>query len=131
MIPIRPFLTVLLTAAALASGAADTHAATYSDEQLELAGQIGAAVALSRICSGTVPTTAVVKALEASGLTESDVLGDTPIRERMRRQASEVMSTSRLRGEGGRSQAEIVKHACDGFRASFGPNGFLPPEATD
>ena len=34
-------------------------------------------MALSRICSGTVPTTAVVEVLEASGLSQQDVLGES------------------------------------------------------
>src|SRR3954452_387573 len=99
----------VLAAAGWLAGTASLLAGTYSDEQIELAGRIGAAVALSRLCTGTVPTTAVVKALEAGGLTESDVLGDTPIRRRMQRRASAVLSDSnRKRGEG-LPQAEIVR----------------------
>ena len=66
-----------------------------------MAGKLGAAVALSRICSGTVPTTAVVKVLEASGLSQQDVLGETPIRERMQNQASAVMIATELQKESG------------------------------
>lgn len=118
-------------AACCLAGSCAVAAGTYSDEQIELAGKIGAAVALSRICNGTVPTTAVVKALEASGLTERDVLDDTPIRARMQRQASAVLSDSNRKKDEGLPQAEIVKAACDGLRASFGPDGVLTPGATE
>ena len=120
-----------LGAAAWLAGTSSLLAGAYSDEQMQLAGKVGAAVALARICTGTVPTTAVVKALEAGGLTQSDVLGDTPIRQQMQSRASAVLSDSnRKRGEG-LPQAEIVKSACDGYRASFGPDGVLTSGATD
>jgi hypothetical protein len=109
--------------------AASQAAGTYTDAQLELAGRIGTAVALSRICNGTVPTTAVVKALAAGGLTEGDVLGDTPVRARMQRDAAAVIEASRTKATGGTAPTEIVRAACDSYRASFGPDGVLTPQA--
>jgi len=120
-------VAIALASACLAGAGTSAHADAYSPQQIELAGKLGAAVALSRICSGTVPTTSVMRALEASGLTEQDVLGETAVRERMQSQASAVMSANNLRKERGEPQAEIVKAACDSFRASFGPNGILLP----
>jgi hypothetical protein len=128
---IRPkWITAAVLAASL-TGSCAVASGAYSDEQIELAGKIGAAVALSRICNGTVPTSAVVKALQASGLTESDVLQDTPIRARMQSQASAVLSASNRKKDEGLPQAEIVKAACDDFRASFGPDGVLTSGATE
>ena len=111
--------------AALLAGALAVAAATYTDAQLELAARLGAAVALSRICNGTVPTTAVMTALAAGGLTQGDVLGDTPIRERMQSAAAAVVSDSERQRSEGLAQAEIVAAACDAYRATFGPNGVL------
>lgn len=130
MIDRRQFIAVVVALGWLA-GAAVAYADSYSREQIELAGRLGETVALSRICSGTVPTTAVVKALEASGLSEADVLGETVIRDRMQHQASAVMLSVSFRKDHGETQAEIVKSACDSFRASFGPNGLLLPEDAD
>jgi hypothetical protein len=119
---------LVLAAGGLLGSAVCAFAESYSDAQIELAGKIGAAVALSRICTGTVPTTAVIATLEASGLTESDLLEDTPIHERMQREASAVMQAHQADREAGKPQAEIVKSACEGFRASFGPDGLVVPE---
>src|SRR5262245_18915325 len=91
----------VLAAAGWLAVTAPSLADTYSDAQMELAGRIGAAVALSRICTGTVPTTAVVKALEAGGLTQGDVLGDTPIHQRMQSRASAVVSDSNRKRDAG------------------------------
>jgi hypothetical protein len=124
-------VAVVVAIGCVAGGSASSRAGTYTDEQMELAGKLGAAVALSRICSGTVPTTAVVKVLEASGLTEQDVLGETPIRERMQKQAAAVMLANNLQKESGETQEEIVQAACDSFRANFGPNGLLLPGVAD
>ena len=106
-------------------------AGTYSEEQIELAGKLGAVVALSRICSGTVPTRAVVDTLQANGLTESDVLGETPIRQRMTREASAVMLANKTKRDKGEPQAQIVRSACDSFRANFDPSGLLMPDVKD
>jgi hypothetical protein len=124
--PIRFVAAVL---GGLAAGAGVSLAEGYSDAQMALAGRIGAAVALSRICNGTVPTSAVIATLQANGLTENDVLGDTPLRRRMQSGATAVVAASRAEQDGGRPQAEIVKSACEGFRASFGPHGLVLPEA--
>jgi len=121
----------MLVATAWLAGIAGSYAGNYTEEQLELAGKLGAAVALSRICSGTVPTTAVVKVLEASGLSQQDVLGETPIRERMQNQASAVMIATESQKESGESQEEIVQSACESYRANFGPNGLLLPGVTE
>lgn len=128
---IRPSGMAMLATAGWLVGTASVHAGSYSDAQMELAGRLGAAVALSRICTGTVPTTAVVKALQASGLTQSDVLGDTPINRQMRSRASAVLSDSNRRRDAGLPQAEIVRSACEGYRASFGPNGVLMGSEAD
>jgi hypothetical protein len=119
------FLAVLLCA--LAAGTNASLAEGYSDAQIALAGKIGAAVALSRICNGTVPTSAVIATLAASGLTEDDVLADTPIRQHMRSEAVAVMQASKADQDSGKPRAEIVKAACDSFRSSFGPDGLLAP----
>ena len=124
-------MAVIVAFGCVASGSASSRAGTYTDEQMEIAGKLGAAVALSRICSGTVPTTAVVKVLEASGLTEQDVLGETPIRERMQKQAAAVVLANNLQKESGETQEEIVQAACDSFRLNFGPNGILLPGVSD
>ena len=124
-------MAVIVAFGCVAGGSASSRAGTYTDEQMEIAGKLGAAVALSRICSGTVPTTAVVKVLEASGLTEQDVLGETPIRERMQKQAAAVMLANNLQKESGETQEEIVQAACDSFRANFGPDGILLPGVAD
>ena len=128
--PLR-LMAMVLAAGCLAGSGAGARAGTYTEEQMGLAGKLGAAVALSRICNGTVPTTAVVKALEASGLTEQDVLGETPIRERMQNRASAVMLATNSQKESGESQDEIVQSACESFRANFGPNGLLLPGVAD
>jgi 1-aminocyclopropane-1-carboxylate deaminase/D-cysteine desulfhydrase-like pyridoxal-dependent ACC family enzyme len=130
MIDARRLMAMVLAIGCLAGGSASS-AGTYTEEQMELAGKLGAAVALSRICTGTVPTTAIAKVLEASGLTEQDVLGETPIRERMQKQASAVMLANNLQKESGETQEEIVQSACDSFRANFGPNGLLLPGVAD
>jgi hypothetical protein len=127
----RRHLTAMLVATAWLVGSVASSAGNYTEEQLELAGKLGAAVALSRICSGTVPTTAVVKVLEASGLSQQDVLGETPIRERMQNQASAVMIATESQKESGETQDEIVQSACESYRANFGPNGLLLPGVTD
>lgn len=124
-------MAVIVAFGCVAGGSASSRAGTYTDEQMEIAGKLGAAVALSRICSGTVPTTAVVKVLEASGLTEQDVLGETPIRERMQKQAAAVVLANNLQKESGETQEEIVQAACDSFRANFGPDGILLPGVAD
>jgi hypothetical protein len=108
---------------AVLAGALAAAAGVYTEEQLQLADRLGAAVALSRICTGTVPTTAVVSALEAGGLTQGDVLGDTPIHQRMQGGAAAVLAGSNRKRDGGLSQAEIVKAACEAYRATFGPDG--------
>ena len=120
-------VAIALALGCLAGSEASSRADSYSQQQIELAGKLGAAVALSRICSGTVPTTSVMRALEASGLTQQDVLGETAVRERMQSQAAAIISANNLRKERGEPQADIVKAACDSFRASFGPNGILLP----
>jgi hypothetical protein len=130
MIDPRRLMAMVLAIGSLAGGNASS-AGAYTDEQMELAGKLGAAVALSRICTGTVPTTAVVKVLEASGLTEQDVLGETPIRERMQEKASAVMLANTMQKESGETQEEIVQAACDSFRTNFGPNGLLLPGVAD
>lgn len=117
--------TATFAAAAWLGGTTCLFAGTYSDAQMELAGRLGAAVALSRICTGTVPTTAVVKALAAGGLSQSDVLGDTPIHQRMQLRASAILSDTNRKRDAGLPQAEIVRSACEGYRATFGPNGVL------
>src|SRR4051794_5050294 len=122
MVDRQRFVVLALAVASLLGNGAGSHADNYSPQQIELAGRLGAAVALSRICSGTVPTTSVMRALEANGLSQEDVLGQTAVRERMQSQASAIISASNLRKERGEPQAEIVKTACDSFRASFGPN---------
>src|SRR5215207_6102649 len=127
----RRHLTAMLVATAWLVGSVASSAGNYTEEQMELAGKLGAAVALSRICTGTVPTTAVVKVLEASGLTEQDVLGETPIRERMQEKASAVMLANTMQKESGETQEEIVQAACESFRANFGPNGLLLPGVAD
>jgi hypothetical protein len=127
MVVRQQLVAFVLAFACLLGGGASSHADSYSPQQIELAGKLGAAVALSRICSGTVPTTSVMRALEASGLTQQDVLGQTAVRERMQSQAFAVISANNQRKERGEPQAEIVKAACDSFRASFGPNGILLP----
>jgi hypothetical protein len=131
MIDRRQMMAVIVAFGCVAGGSASSRAGTYTDEQMEIAGKLGAAVALSRICSGTVPTTAVVKVLEASGLTEQDVLGETPIRERMQKQAAAVVLANNLQKESGETQEEIVQAACDSFRANFGPDGILLPGVAD
>jgi ABC-type proline/glycine betaine transport system substrate-binding protein len=125
MIDLKRLLLIVVALGCVAGGGAASSAGTYTDEQMELAGKVGAAVAQSRICSGTVPTTAVAKVLEASGLNEQDVLGETPIRERMQKQASAVMLANNQQKESGEPQDEIVQEACDSFRANFGPDGVL------
>lgn len=127
MIRQRQLMVAVLAFGFLAGGAAASRAEAYSAEQMELAGKIGAVVAMSRICTGTVPTTAVVKVLEANGLTESDVLGNTPIRERMQHEASTVMQASKIRRDSGEPQAEVVRSACKAFQTSLGPDGILAP----
>jgi hypothetical protein len=127
MVARQRLFAIALALVYLAGSGASSYADAYSPQQIELAGKLGAAVALSRICSGTVPTTSVMRALEASGLTQQDVLGETAVRERMQSQASAVISANNLRKERGEPQADIVKAACDSFRASFGPNGILSP----
>jgi hypothetical protein len=67
----------------------------------------------------------VVSALEAGGLTQDDVLGDTPIRRRMQRGAAAVLAESQRKRGAGLPQADIVKAACEAYRASFGPDGAL------
>jgi hypothetical protein len=124
----RRLTTTILALAGLAGGAGMSSAAAYSAEQLALAEKIGTAVAQSRICNGTVPTSAVVRALAGSGLTEKDVLDDTAIRRRMQRQASAVLAASDQQIKGGEPRTAVVRSACAGFRASFGPNGFLVPD---
>jgi hypothetical protein len=123
-------IAAIMTAGWLA-GTDSLLAQSYSEAQMELAGRLGAAVALSRICTGTVPTTAVVKALEAGGLTQGDVLGDTPINRQMRSRASAIVSDSNRKRDAGLPQAEIVRSACEGYRASFGPNGVLMGREAD
>src|SRR3954469_1778368 len=125
MIDRRHLVAVVLAIGCAAGSVA--AAGTYTDEQLQLAGKLGAAVALSRICHGTVTTTGVVKVLEASGLSQQDVLGETPIRERMQNQASAVMIATESQKESGESQDSIVQSACESYRANFGPNGLLLP----
>lgn len=127
----RHILVANLIFGCLAGGLHGALASTYTEEQIELAGKIGAAVAHSRICSDTVPTTAVVDVLKANGLTEMDILEDTPIRERMVREASAVMKANMARRNNGEPQIEIVRAACHEFRASFGPGGLLVPITTD
>ena len=80
MVDRQRFVAIVLALGCLAGSGADSLADSYSPQQIELAGKLGAAVALSRICSGTVPTTSVMRALEASGLTQQDVLGETAVR---------------------------------------------------
>jgi len=127
MVDRQRFVAIVLALGCHAGSGADSLADSYSPQQIELAGKLGAAVALSRICSGTVPTTSVMRALEASGLSQQDVLGQTAVRQRMQSQAAAVMSANNLRKERGEPQAEIVKSACDSFRANFGPAGILLP----
>jgi hypothetical protein len=127
----RPHLTAIFLVIGWLAGSAGSYAGNYTEEQLEVAGKLGAAVALSRICSGTVPTTAVVKVLEASGLSQQDVLGETQIRERMQNQASAVMIATESQKESGESPDEIVQSACESYRANFGPNGLLLPGVAD
>jgi hypothetical protein len=120
-----------LATAAWLGGTTCLLAGAYSDQQIELAGRLGAAVALSRVCTGTVPTTAVVKALTAGGISQSDVLGDTPIHQRMQKQAAAILSDINRKRDAGLPQAEIVRSACEGYRASFGPDGVLAGGETD
>lgn len=121
----RSILIAIMSAAALFAKAHGAAAGTYTDAQLALAERLGAAVALSRLCTGTVPTTAVVAALQAGGLTQDDVLADTPIRERMQGGAAAVLADDKRKRGAGLPQADIVKAACEAFRASFGPDGVL------
>jgi hypothetical protein len=127
----RWLTATILALAGIAGGVDPSFAATYSEEQLALADKIGTAVALSRICNGTVPTTAVVRALAGSGLSETDVLDDTPIRRRMQRQAAVVIAANNRKIKDGEPRTAVVRSACAGFHASFGPNGFLLPEDSD
>jgi hypothetical protein len=127
----RWLTATILALAGLSGGVGLSPAAAYTEGQLALAEKIGTAVAQSRICNGTVPTTAVVRALAGSGLTERDVLDDTPIRQRMQRQAATVTAASNRKIDKGEPRAAVVRSACAGFRASFGPNGFLVPDESD
>lgn len=126
-----PWLVVLVLGSALFGAAAGSAAQVYSDEQLELARRIGGAVAMSRICNGTVPTTAVIATLEAGGLTEQDILGDTAIRRRIESEAEVVMSARKAAEGRGKPRVEIVEAACRGFRESFGPGWLQLPERRD
>lgn len=111
--------------------AATVHASaqgSYTDAQIKLAGQIGAVMGLVERCgTATLPSAAILRAMKAEGLQESDMTRDTAFKARVVKQVQTVKVMDGVAAKAGKSERERRKDACSQLTDMYGPEGFVRP----
>lgn len=113
-------------AAVVAFSASTAVAQAYTEDQMTLAGQLGAVLALANKCTpGQVPMVGILKVIAENGLKPADVTGQTQFRVRMEEQAEAVNTMNQVLKQMGTSDREIRAEACKNLRANYGPDGVM------
>ncbi len=122
---IRAMVTVVLVAWAGPVSAQSTFsngARTYSDEQLELAKDIGTIYALVEFCK-VIPLPSFRRVLKEAGLRDADFYQRTRFSAAIGDQIMTVVSAQMDRLSAGAKASEIAADACLVLRESYGPGG--------
>lgn len=126
----KPAAAILAAFAVFATTAA--NADTYTESDLVLAGQLGAAVALAGLCDpNNLPFDGVRKALVEHGLSEADVTSNGEFKARMDRQVFAINASKEMLRKQGTSDAEIIARSCDQLARFYGPDGEVLPGIVD
>jgi hypothetical protein len=97
---------------------------SYTDAQIKLAGQIGAVMGLVERCGAAkMPSAAILRAMKAEGLQETDMTGDTAFKARVVKQIETVKIMDGVAANAGRSERERRKSACSQLTGMYGPEG--------
>lgn len=100
----------------------------YSDAQLKLAGQIGAVMGLVERCgSVAMPSAAILRAMKAEGLRETDMTRETEFKARVVKQAQAMKVMEGVSSKVGTTEVERRKGACANLAEMYGPKGFVRP----
>jgi hypothetical protein len=121
-------MTKMIAALILALIAAPALAKDYTEDQLSLASQLGAVLALSGTCPTVdTPVEGIARALTDVGLGLSEVTEKTPFRARMEEQAATMNAIKAVRMQMGTSKADVEADACRNLRELYGPDGTVRP----
>jgi hypothetical protein len=103
--------------------------AGYTEEQLKLAGQLGAVIALAQRCGGNrPPTDPLRRALRSAGLSDDDFMRpDTAFRLRVEEQARTLAMTGAMREQAGVGRDTLRRDACRKLTEMYGPKGWVRP----
>lgn len=97
---------------------------SYTDAQIKLAGQIGAVMGLVERCGAAkMPSAAILRAMKAEGLQETDMTRDTAFKVRAVRQIETVKIMDGVAANAGKSERERRKSACSQLVEMYGPEG--------
>lgn len=119
--------TIAVTASAIVS-AAPAAANDYTEDQMTLASQLGAVLALSGACPYIdTPTAGIAAAVNGAGLQMSDVLDATAFRTKMEEGSSNVNMMNQVRLQMGRTESELAIDACDNLKKMYGRSGTVRP----
>lgn len=101
---------------------------SYTDAQIKLAGQIGAVMGLVERCGATkMPSAAILRAMQAEGLQETDMTRDTAFKARAVKQIETVKVMDGIAANAGKSARERSKAACSQLTEMYGPAGSVRP----
>ncbi len=101
----------------------------YTEDQMVLAGYIGAVAGLVRKCGVVpMPSVSIRQAVRAAGLKDKDFTEEsTAFRKRASEQASTVGVLFALQKSQGMSDAQIAANACRSLTQNYGPKGTIRP----
>lgn len=119
---------VVVGMAVLLMGAAPAVAqGRYTEDQMRLAGQIGAVIGMVKLCGIVpMPAAAVQAATRAAGLRDRDMTDpSTAFRGRVQEQANTVVTLAELQKRQGMSEREVSAQACRQMAEMYGPNGSI------
>ncbi len=122
---IRALLTVafvVMAGTASAQRPYDNGARTYTDEQLDLARDIGTVYALVEFCK-VIRLPSFRKALREAGLRDSDFYQRTRFSAAIREQITAVVAAQMDKQAAGMRASDIAQEACRALRDSYGPGG--------
>lgn len=98
----------------------------YSEAQIKLAGQIGSVISLVDRCGRVpMPSAAILKAMKAEGLKETDLTKDTAFKARVTKQAESMKAMEKITATAGASADELRKSACANLIEMYGTNGYV------
>ena len=99
---------------------------SYTDAQIKLAGQIGAVMGLVERCgTAKMPSAAILRAMKAEGLQETDMTRETAFKARVAKQVETVKIMDGVAAKGGKSERDRRKDACSQLSEMYGPEGFV------